>query len=82
MEIYGAIHLQRIIANPAKWVCGAPGSPSFGKPNFGELEAPIRRSSYAKCASEGGMVRPARLELATPGLGNRCSILLSYGRAR
>jgi hypothetical protein len=27
------------------------------------------------------MVRPARLELATPGLGNRCSILLSYGRA-
>ena len=25
-------------------------------------------------------MRPARFELTTPGLGNRCSILLSYGR--
>jgi hypothetical protein len=28
------------------------------------------------------LVRPARLERATCGLGNRCSILLSYGRMR
>jgi hypothetical protein len=28
------------------------------------------------------MVRPARLERATCGLGNRCSILLSYGRKK
>jgi hypothetical protein len=25
-------------------------------------------------------MRPARFELTTPGLGNRCSVLLSYGR--
>ena len=29
---------------------------------------------------ERRLVRPAGLEPATPGLGNRCSILLSYGR--
>jgi hypothetical protein len=28
----------------------------------------------------GQVVRPARLERAACGLGNRCSILLSYGR--
>ena len=27
-----------------------------------------------------GVVRPARLELTTPGLEGRCSIRLSYGR--
>ena len=31
-------------------------------------------------ARERRLVRPAGLEPATPGLGNRCSILLSYGR--
>ena len=31
---------------------------------------------------ERRLVRPAGLEPATPGLGNRCSILLSYGRAQ
>jgi hypothetical protein len=33
-----------------------------------------------ECIAETGL-RPAGLEPATPGLGNRCSILLSYGRS-
>ncbi len=31
--------------------------------------------------SEKGMVAPGRVELPTFGLGNRCSIHLSYGAA-
>ena len=36
-----------------------------------------KRDSATQCDSK---IRPAGFEPATPGLGNRCSILLSYGR--
>jgi hypothetical protein len=36
---------------------------------------------FAERIGRRRVVRPAGLEPATPGLGNRCSILLSYGRS-
>ena len=41
---------------------------------------PACRRSSRPCKRERRLVRPAGLEPATPGLGNRCSIHLSYGR--
>lgn len=39
------------------------------------------RKPRRPCGASFLVVRPERLELPTRGLGNRCSILLSYGRA-
>lgn len=40
-----------------------------------------RGGSRTGCQREG-VALPARLERATPGLGNQCSIRLSYGSLR
>ena len=40
----------------------------------------LRRQSQGRAFVK--VVRPESLELPTPGLGNRCSILLSYGRVQ
>src|SRR5262249_51194428 len=43
-------------------------------------ENPGSNAGVLVCAGKGsGVASPARLELATLGLGNRCSIRLSYG---
>src|SRR5688572_26333221 len=44
----------------------------------GKADRPGSRMN-ASSASLNRLASPARFELATPGLGNRCSIQLSYG---
>ena len=53
----------------------------FDDPN--EPNARKKRPAAARMrgqkSDKSEMASPARLELATPGLGNQCSIRLSYG---
>jgi hypothetical protein len=52
--------------------------------NFSTRQIRVPSRSPSAFSHEDGrrLVRPAGLEPATPGLGNQCSVLLSYGREK
>lgn len=64
----------RLVLTPDTDDTGAPVYRVQGRIAYGRILAGILRSQR--------MASPAGLEPATPGLGNRCSILLSYGDER